>query len=148
MLNSWYNYTQSWSDVVGWGSVTEVLVGGQGNGLCDNIWLENLALAINLVLPLVHFKLVALLPSLPAASSPSWRSGMLIAPLPSVDCPGQWLQRPYISFCSGVSDRCLGAPHHSQRGLTAYVIKNKIYFCFEIVKVTFSVLIIEGIIIY
>ena len=60
MLNYWNNYTQSWSDVVGWGSVTEVLVtcgvvagrtlvstagsiGGQGNGLCDNIWLENLA---------------------------------------------------------------------------------------------------------
>ena len=63
---------QSWSVVVGWGSVTKVLVtwgvvagrtlvstagsiGGQGNGLCDNILLEDLALAINLVLPLVHF---------------------------------------------------------------------------------------------
>ena len=60
-------------------------IGGQGNGLCDNIWLEDLALAIILVLPLVHFKLVALLPSLPAASSPSWRSGMLTAPPRTVD---------------------------------------------------------------
>ena len=52
--------------LVGWGFVTEVLVtrrvvaggtlvspagstGGQGNGLCDNIWLEDLALTIILV---------------------------------------------------------------------------------------------------
>ena len=102
MSNYRYNYTQSWSDVVAWGLVTKVLVTrgvvagrtlvstavsirGQGNGLFDNIWLEDLALAINLVLPLVHFKRVALLPSLPAASSPSWRSGMLTVPLRSVD---------------------------------------------------------------
>ena len=104
MFNYRYNYTHSWSDVVGWGLVTKVLVTrgvvagrtlvstagsirGQGNGLFDNIWLEDLALAINLVLPLVHFKLVELLPSLPAASSPSpsWRSGMLTVPLRYVD---------------------------------------------------------------